>query len=548
MRCNSPRHSRFAMRNLPIYIALAGVLPAVLPAFGAEARVVATFESLGIYWTPPANPGASGCPLQFRARGESHWRDALPLWFDARNGECRGSIVQLEPGTTYEIMLGGRQISAKTWSERFPVARTVRVSSSQALKITEGGTPSGYVLYDGAGATIDGGDAEQFNITVAAPYVIVRGFTLKGAKQDAIRLLPGAHDVVIEDNDISGWGRFRYTNSKGWKIGIDMDSGVRAVCDKSWTMERTIVQRNRIHDPRYGANSWSWDHPAGPQALSYSYCGGNHVIRWNEVYSSDEQHYFNDGIGGEDNFSETGFPNADSDIYGNRVSNTWDDGIEAEGGNRNVRIWGNYLDRTATGIASTVTHVGPLYVFRNVYARSRMLSERAPEADDRGPFAKAGATSEWGGGRRYVFHNTLLQPGGNGGAGTGISGAGNQPLTNTVTRNNIWFIWKAHWPSIQEDGGSGNDFDYDLYNGKVNAYRGAEKHGIAAAPRYEHEFTLAPRSPGVDAGVRIPNFNDNFVGAAPDIGAQESGAPLLVFGIKAATSRDMATWRTARKQ
>jgi len=25
-----------------------------------------------------------------------------------------------------------------------------------------------------------------------------------------------------------------------------------------------------------------------------------------------------------------------------------DDGIEAEGGNRNVRIWANYLDLTAT--------------------------------------------------------------------------------------------------------------------------------------------------------------------------------------------------------
>ena len=532
------------MRNLLVSIALA----AALPALGAEPRVIPTFESLGIYWTPPSNPGAGGCALQFRKRGEANWRDALPLWFDARNGECRGSIVQLEPGTTYQIALGGREFTAATWSESFPVARTVRVSGTRALKISEGGTPSGYVLYDGNGATIDGGDAEQFNITVAAPYVIVRGFTLKGAKQDAIRLLPGAHDVVIEDNDISGWGRFRTTSSKGWKIGMDMDAGVRAVCDKSWRMERTIIQRNRIHDPRYGANSWSWGHPAGPQAITYSYCGGNHVIRWNEIYSSDEQHYFNDGIGGEDNFSDIGFPNADTDIYGNKISNTWDDGIEAEGGNRNVRIWGNYLDLTTTGIASTVTHFGPLYIFRNVCNRSRKMSERRPEDDDRGPFAKAGASQEWGGGRRYVFHNTLLQPGGNGGAGEGISGNSNQPLTNTVTRNNIWYIWKTHWEAINERGGSGNDFDYDLYNGKLAAYRGAEPHGIAAAPSFERDFVLAARSPGVDAGVRIPNFNDNYVGAAPDIGAQETGAPILVFGVKAGASREVATWRTARKQ
>ena len=518
------------------------------PAFGAEPRVVATFESLGIYWTPPANPGPGGCPVQFRGQGEPAWRDGLPLWFDARNGECRGSLVQLEPGTQYEIRVGGNDVRAKTWSERFPIARTVKVAATNALTITQGGSADGYVVYDGGGATIDGRDAEQYNVSVAAPYVILRGFTLKGARQDAIRLLPGAHDVVIEDNDISGWGRFRYTNSKGWKIGMDMDAGVRAVCDKSWRLERTIVQRNRIHDPRYGANSWSWGHPAGPQAITYSHCGGNHVIRWNEIYSSDEQHYFNDAIGGEDNFSDIGFPNADSDIYGNKISHAWDDGIESEGGNRNVRIWGNYLDLTGTGVASTVTHFGPLYVFRNVYARSRKKSERPLDADDRGPFAKAGATNEWGGGRRYVFHNTLLQPDGNRGAGQGISGNSGQPLTNTVTRNNIWYIWKPHWDAVAEVGGSGNDFDYDLYNGKLSAPRDAEKHGIAGTPSYAREFALAPKSAGIDAGARIANFNDGYVGAAPDIGAQETGAPLLRFGLAASERRERATLRTARKQ
>jgi len=533
---------RNMMRTLLVMFALG-----ITSAFAAEPRAVATFESLGIYWTPASDPGAAGCPLKFRKQGDSAWRDALPLWYDARNRECRGSIVQLEPGTTYQVSVAGNEISARTWSERFPIARTVPVGNVKTFRITEGGTPNGYVLYDGRGSVLDAEDSESYNIVISAPYVIVRGFTLKGAKQDAIRLQQGAHDVVIEDNDISGWGRYRYTNSKGWKIGQDMDAGVRAVCSPKWQLERTVIQRNRIHHPRYGANSWSWDHPAGPQAITYSNCGGNHVIRYNEIYSS-EQHYFNDGIGGEENFSATGFPNADTDIYGNRISHAYDDGIESEGGNRNVRIWGNYLDLTATGVASTVTHVGPLYIFRNVYARSRKMSERAIDEDDRGPFAKAGAHGEWGGGRRYVFHNTLLQPDGNRGAGGGISGNTNEPLTNTITRNNIWYIWKSHWESISEVGGSGNDFDYDLYNGKLGTYRGAEQHGIVGTPRYEREFALAPRSAGIDAGVRIPNFNDTFAGSAPDIGAQESGAPLLEFGVNAYRSREVATLRTARKQ
>src|SRR5215212_656467 len=175
-------------------------------AFAAEPRTVSTFESIGVYWTPPGDPGAGGCAMQFRKAGESAWREALPLWFDARNHECRGSVVQLEPGTQYELQLGGARFAASTWSERFPIARTVKVKSgTYQLNISEGGRAQGYVLYTGDDVTLDGADTTQHNIAISAPYVIVRGFTLKGARQDAIRLLPGAHDVVIEDNDISEW-------------------------------------------------------------------------------------------------------------------------------------------------------------------------------------------------------------------------------------------------------------------------------------------------------------------------------------------------------
>ena len=53
-------------------------------------------------------------------------------------------------------------------------------------------------------------------------------------------------------------------------------------------------------------------------------------------------------MGEGENFSSVGFPHADTDIYGNIIMNCWDDGIESEGGNRNVRIWGNYMPRPVT--------------------------------------------------------------------------------------------------------------------------------------------------------------------------------------------------------
>src|SRR5258706_3586633 len=490
------------------------LLVCALPA--AAQKAIATFESIGLYHTPAADPGAAGCPVRYRKSGESSWKEGFPLWFDARNRECRGSLVHLAPGTKYEVEIAGQALTANTWDEKFPVSQTIKVESGKTLNITKGGTRDGYVLYTGP-ATIDGQDAEQFNVVIAAPYVIVRGLTLKGAKQDAIRVNEGAHDVVIEDNDVSGWGRLR-NSGPGWQIGVDMDSGVRADCRRSpGKIERLIIQRNRIHDPRYGAHSWDYGHPAGRQGITISYCGGNHVLRNNEITSSDG-HYYNDGIGGEDNFSDTGFPNADSDIYGNVVTHVWDDAIEAEGGNRNVRMWGNYLDQTGTGIASTVTHWGPLYIFRNVYNHSPMRSQPPPDADDRGPFFKAGSGDKYGNGRRYIFHNTAMQPTGSGqyplGAGTGIIGNSKQPLTNTVSRNNVFQALRRNWAAINEAGGSGNDFDYDVSNGKLS-----EPHGISGGP-----------DAGIDRGVRLPNFNDNFQGKAPDIGAQESGAPVLRFG------------------
>src|SRR5258706_13936254 len=166
-------------------------------AFAAEPRAIATFESIGVYWTPPSDPGPGGCAIQFRKIGESAWREGLPLWFDARNAECRGSLVHLEPGTKYEIEVGntrgGTRITASTWSERFPIARTVRVASgTQQIDITEGGNAGGYVLYTGEGVAIDGGDAQLYNLSTAAPYIIVPGLTLKAAKEDWVALPPAA--------------------------------------------------------------------------------------------------------------------------------------------------------------------------------------------------------------------------------------------------------------------------------------------------------------------------------------------------------------------
>lgn len=537
---------------IPIVFALAA---AGVRAESPDVRAVPTYEAVGLYWTnPPFAWTANGCKVRYRVAGQGAWKEGHDLWFDSATGECRGSIVNLSPGTSYEaevsVAASRRIVAFRTWPNRVPVASTIDVANGpDTLVIDKGGTKSGYVVYQGAPGVRDARNRTAYNIYINASYVVVRGFKLKGASQDAIRISPDVTDVIVEDNDISGWGRTR-----GAGLGVNGDSAIHADCTSGGaSLTRVTIQRNEIHDPRYDTNSWSDGHPQGPQGITFDSCPGNHVIRHNEIFSTTGR-YLNDGIGGSENFSTTGFPNADSDIYGNEISHVWDDAIEAEGGNRNVRIWGNYMDQTSTGIASTLTSVGPLYLFRNVWNRARTLGKVPPDADDRQPMFKAGSHPDFGNGRRYIYHNTMLQAQADGadftlGGAMGVSGTGETGrMHNTVTRNNIFHTWHPYdyrflpWNDTMQ-AGDDNDFGWDLYNGTEGS---TIRKAIIATPSYASgngwkseeggRYQLARGSPGFDQGVRIPNFNDDFKGAAPDVGAHESGLDRMKFGIAASAS------------
>jgi hypothetical protein len=116
-------------------------------------------------------------------------------------------------------------------------------------------------------------------------------------------------------------------------------------------------------------------------------------------------------------------------------------------------------------------------------------------------------------------------------------------MLNTMSRNNILHVSDSRYPSIKDCTGvtyhdALGDYDYDLFNGNNEAYPGAEPNGIKGIPIYdrnngEGEFALDPFSPGYDAGVVIPNFNDHYSGAAPDMGVHEAGSPPMEFGVNA---------------
>ena len=530
---------------------------------GENPYAAPTFECLGIYYKVDSDsPGE--CTVSYRAQGAKDWKQGLPLWFDIRDHEFRGSIVGLTPDTGYELLLtcGGKKVAmkARTRSDRFPAGKTTFLpdgTTDGTLRISEAGVPNAWHLVtpaEGAKTVLDPENSADYNIIVESSYVIIRGLVLKNAGIHAILIKEGVHDVVIEDCWFTFWGRGGGPRSFGNLGGSD--SAVFAETGTSGL----VIQNNLMENPRGASNDWDAGHPNGPQAITLINSKGGNIIRYNEIRST-EDHGFNDGFGGGDNYSFEGSPCRDSDIYGNIISNTWDDAIESEGANMNVRIWGNYLHHTYQHIATAVTSKGPLYIFRNIFGVSR----RTHLDPLGGSMIKLGERDPYIGGRRYVFHNTALQPRG------AFSVFSSHPCTNVVSRNNIFdcpgTLTGTREPAVP------SDLDYDLFNG-IPLVPGYESHGIHGKPSFIPanglEFYLAPTTsriewgltttvhdgkkltvtdkvitvpnPAVDAGIPIPNFNDDFKGSRPDLGAFERGNPPLRFGRHAGVSGVYAPW------
>lgn len=517
-------------------------------------HAVSTYECIGLYFK---SPDLGECEVRFREDGTSKWRQGYPLVYDPRDKEYRGSIVCLKPNANYavEITLAGDsyKLTCETRNDRFPIGKTTYLEGgvrSEPLIVTESGSAKGYHLItpaENSKTTIDVRNAEDYTCVIDADYVIVRGVEFKNAAVHGLLIKSKRHDNVVEDCRFTFWGR----------IGGPKTYGNQGNTDSAIYAQRgsgnLTIQRNLIEHPRGASNDWDTGHPAGPQAITLINSSGGNVIRYNEIRST-EDHGFNDAIGGGSNYSFEGSPNRDSDIYGNIIANVWDDAIESEGANMNVRIWNNYIEKTFQHIATACTSKGPLYIFRNVFGESRR-THRDPLG---GSMIKVGQRDEFSEGRKFVFHNTALQPSG---AFHVFSGHVNP---NTVTRNNI-FDCPGRLTSSREVE-TPCDFDYDLFTGMDRGIA-RERHGIRGNHSFVKSYALEfyPSStttiikwgkvpirqgdrtvtltdpvitvpnPVIDSGVRLANFNDDYAGKAPDLGAFELGRPPIRFGRRAAS-------------
>ena len=553
------------MKTLLISITL--ILVFVTTAFCLPTGV-ATFASIGLTWDTIGKGVSNEAVVEYRVDGTSEWSTAQSLWYDPRDATpdeqvYKGSIVGLEPGTTYNVKVTlqgdpftSESIDVTTWSNTFPEGTITNVTNtSDDLVISTSGTAEAYLVWQGSGgsATIDVNDGETACITIAngVHHVIIRDLILKDGSNYGIEIGTGTTDIIIDNVEITGWG----------EVGQDFQGAIYCYSLINTCVSRLVVQRSYMHDPRFSSNSWNTGHPAGPQGIEIHNSAGNNVYRYNTIIGSSvaAERYFNDAMGAGSNCTtgRNGFPAPDSDIYGNYIDNALDDAFELEGDGKNVRAWGNYIDNSFKAFATSCVWTGPMYIWRNIADRGRKyLPSEYPDFDDQtgSEFMKAGNRVTDGpdySGAIYMYHNTTLQrnvsetnPAGEDGFTTDSGGGDIYYMT---TRNNI---------ATNKDGAGSiinpgvvsclNSFDYDIYEGNLPnqcADPVGEANGISGVPTYETGhgdsagstgwYWLDAGTSGHDDGVVLPNFNDGYEGSAPDIGAHERGSIQMKFGVAA---------------
>jgi len=499
---------------------------------------VATFEAIGVRVPCGGVPKPTErMPVRYRRRADTRWREGLPLFYCPTDNEFRGSLVDLEPGTVYEIECWLKNtpeklltLSATTWAEEIPIGevRTLPVGPRrEPLIIRDQGKPDGWIVYRpaaGQQAVIEAGDKGSFALQFdQASYVMVEGLTIRGGGRDAVNIW-GSHHIRVRGCDIANWGDpgirkeglpgGLYVDARGGRInyhvGVRVASGSRQV----------VVERNFIHSPNGTANSWEYGHPMGPQGIVLDRTGGNNVVRHNDIVGS-ETHWWNDAIESISNGSVTGGPYQDTDIYGNLLAFSNDDGTELDGGQINVRYHRNWIVWALCGISHAPNVSGPSYSFRNLIAG--LGEERMA----------AGSAFKMGGnllspGMNVILHNTVY------GAGGGLRSVGygkgkDRGAYIAYSRNNV-FAGPGGGDVTNVSRDPRNDFDYDLTSrGKAALGTAGEEHAVTEKPVFldpeKGDLRFAKGSSGLDQAFPLPGFNDRYAGKGPDMGALEAGTP-----------------------
>ena len=491
-----------------------------------------TMINLAVEWNIQGDENQDGIvTVQYREKGEKIWKEGMPLrrvpageniGFTWKNKHS-GSVFNLKPGTKYELNLtledpdGGsavRMVEAATrqipeYGDHAEIIE-LQAGSYDTLYTRDGSASKPLVYRCSFGqATFTHIDLNKRN------YVFIEGLTVNNPNEKGFGIrFDGARNCVIRNCTVNAvYGIVAY------KPGVEncyiSDNVVNGVCD--WTNAAMGAHGDNIGE-------------------GIELTGPGNVICYNRVTG------FRDCIStmeGRHVVNQTCI-----DIYNNDIYRAPDDAIEADFCFSNCRIFRNRITNCYVGLSSQPGMGGPTYFYRNVMynvVHAAFKLKRYSQGD-------------------VVLHNTVIK------VGTGLGG--NDTMDYAYFRNNLaiggptgdvnWGDYGAGNPFAADiiDPGIHSDFDYDAvgtyevpYIARIGGtpFSEVEDHGIEKIT-LERTFTGIefpfPPIPGrgvpdlrpkpdsrvIDAGVSIPNMNDNFLGSAPDCGAYEAGQDLPHYG------------------
>lgn len=498
------------------------------------------FETAGIIVATKAKS------LTLEIERDGVFRPAHPfVRYDA--GHMASSLFGLEPGKPYRVRIGGKYVREFVTKKEFTMPRarkTVRVSSMDELQkalakvrpgteillapgvykggllIRRSGTPDAPIIIRGdvppssvsidkrKGLPVIEARGAESGIEIRdASYIILDSIRVQNGDKHGVYLRRASH-CVVQNMQIYDNGIWNLIISKGGE-----------------SAGKHLIQYNHVADLEH--KRFTFTYKRDPDVTYYGIQQDNQggwgtTIRGNIVEghvdgimsSGDESMLKNIPEDHPDVLSR--WINREVDIYDNIVRNQRDDAIEADGVCVNQRVFRNFFGRSQNATSVSPSGPGPFFFVRNIMVG----------------YMEGGVKLNTGYGRGiirniYYYHNVFRPDPRNwlGGVLTIWKGT---PSKNLFFRNNIFtgevraisFQGLAHVP----------DMDYDLWDAKdvdkarerfVSAGFPWEPHGVFGPARIDENFRPMAGSPAIDRGVLLPGINDDYKGAAPDIGAFE---------------------------
>jgi len=551
-----------------------------------------TLECLGFRWYIYGDDDGDGLgKLEYRRKGDSSWRDALPMmrvnrevanWdFEPYAAEnlFAGSIMSLDADTEYEVRVslfdpdGGEADSTLVVRTRaVPVApkenrqlhlfsgnvqacgyvytsidslcmdlipgdlvlihRGVHKIPADGVKITTSGTAEMPIVFREAGDGRAVFEAD-YNSTIFdirdCNHLFFEDFTIRGGDKnfdEGRERISVANDTFHLSHAFFADGASNLTVTGCTIENIRMGFYSYSEKSKNWYIaDNVITGRNENWYPRGHDNA---------SHTGVNIYGRGHVVCHNRI--SD----FWDCIA----IANYGKPPHDLalqcvaiDFYNNECSNAVDDGIEADYGCHNIRVFNNRILNAHTGLSAQPTYGGPIYFIGNVLYNITSLNLKLHnwctglEIYHNTMVSARSAFRSYPGWQNAKIYNNLFL----GVTGYALETGSQHPKTildyNGYRRAESERLFK--W-----DGGS----DYVRYP-TLEGFReatGFEKNGLLidydafknGEPPVEgatysvesFDFALVAASKAVDAARVLANVNDDFAGNAPDLGALEYGA------------------------